>query len=136
MSYSYGVRSSERLATLDPRLEVVLRDALALQVRDITIICGHRDKVAQNEAFAAGLSKKQWPDSKHNSFPSCAVDIAPWIHGTINWKDEGSFYGLWGVIMSASSLAGIPVRCGCDWDGDGLTEDQTFMDIGHYELVL
>jgi hypothetical protein len=30
---------------------------------------------------------------------------------------------------------GIAIRCGADWDGDGLTSDQSFHDLAHIELT-
>jgi hypothetical protein len=44
---------------------------------DFKILCGHREEKEQNEAFNKGNSKLKWPQSKHNSLPSLAVDIAP-----------------------------------------------------------
>jgi hypothetical protein len=108
---------------------------------DFTIVCGLRNKVDQDAAFHGGFSKKGWPHSKHNGTAplydeSTALDFAPWIHGTINWNDEGSFYVLAGVFLAAAVMEEVEVRGGWDWDRDGLTEDQSFMDIGHLELVL
>jgi len=39
-----------------------------------------------------------------------------------------------GVMLNAAQEMGIRVRWGGDWDGDGSTKDQTFHDLGHYEL--
>ena len=135
--HRYGARSIAKLSTCHVDLERVMEHALDLCPFDIIIVCGIRTKEAQEEAFSKGLSKKHWPNSKHNSLDgkSRAVDIAPWINGTINWKDEGSFYMLAGVVHAAAAVQGVQIRFGGDWNRDGLTEDQTFMDIGHFELV-
>ena len=66
---------------------------------------------------------------------SDAVDFAPWIGGTIDWKDDGSFRVMAGAILHVASKLGIKLRWGGDWDKDGLTRDQTFQDIGHIERV-
>jgi hypothetical protein len=120
-----GVRSS-----LDKRLVKILDEAIL--VYDFTLICGHRTEEAQNEAFATGASKKQYPDSKHNSWPSIAVDVAPW---PINWNDSLAFARLYGIIEAIAHDQGLELRWGGDWDRDGGSRDQSFMDIGHLELV-
>ena len=141
MSFVYGARSTAHLATCHPDLRRVAKTALVVSPIDITIVCGLRPRQAQDEAFAMGLSKKRWPDSRHNGVmpdydESTALDFAPWINGTINWNDEGSFYVVGGVLLAAAKIEEVNVRGGWDWDRDGLTEDQSFMDIGHLELVL
>lgn len=139
--YVFGTRSSQRLATCHPDLERVARKAISITPVDFTIVCGLRARNEQNEAYKNGFSKKRWPNSKHNGHSpdydeSTALDFAPWIHSTINWNDEGSFYVVAGVLLAAAVMEEVHVRGGWDWDRDGLTEDQSFMDIGHIELVL
>ena len=43
----------------------------------IEIICGHRGKYEQDKAFKEGKSKLPFPKSKHNSYPSKALDVCP-----------------------------------------------------------
>ena len=100
---------------------------------DFTICCGHRNEADQDEAFHMGLSKKHWPESKHNREPSEAIDIAPW---PIDWKDENAFYHLAGIVRAEAKRLGLPIRWGGDWDGDFDLQDQTFMDLGHFELLV
>jgi len=143
-NFEFGQRSEERIATVHWNLELVLRQALSLTPFDITVTCGRRGREDQERAFADGNSKTQWPDSKHNvaddqgneiAGRSDAVDIAPWINGTINWDDSGSFYVLGGIMLASAELMNVKIRFGGDWDGDGLTEDQGFKDLCHYEIV-
>lgn len=142
--FNFGQRSLDRIETVSIDLELVLREALMISPFDFTVVCGARGQEAQESAFENGTSKTQWPDSKHNVADSdgneiagrCnAVDVAPWINGSIPWSDEGSFYVLAGVMMAASNIMNVPIRYGGDWSGEGLTEDQTFHDLGHYELL-
>ena len=120
-------------------LQRVLDRAMTFQVIDFTVVWGHRNEVQQEACFDSRASKKHYPDSNHNTEDdkgepcSDAMDLAPWINGGIPWKDEGSFYVLAGVIMVAAELENVELRYGGDWDRDGLTEDQTFMDLGHFE---
>ena len=127
----FGARSKSRLSTLHPDLVAVLKDVIPHF--DFTVVSGHRTQAAQDEAFASGKSKKQWPDSKHNKLPSIAVDVAPW---PIDWTDHLAFARLYGRIEQAAAARGIHIRWGGDWDGDQSSRDQSFMDIGHLELVV
>lgn len=141
MNYVFGRRSTSMLETCHPDLVRVANRALVITPFDYTIICGIRGKEAQNEAFASGASKVTWPDSSHNAGDghartlSDAFDAAPWIYNGIKWSDEGSFYVLAGVILAAAKIEGVRIRYGGDWDHDGLTEDQSFMDLGHFERL-
>lgn len=83
MNYSYSPRSTERLETCAPRLQEIFNRVI--ESVDCTIIEGHRDDERQNEMFRTGKSQLQWPDGKHNSEPSLAVDAAPY---PIDWQDR------------------------------------------------
>ena len=109
---------------------------------DCKILEGHRGKEAQNVAYAKGLSKKRWPNGKHNSVPSKAVDVAPY---PVQWPGPGlssqenqrrtiRFYHFIGFVAGVASQMGISIRCGADWDSDEELFDQTFNDLPHFEL--
>ena len=131
MSYRFGSRSRGRLSTCHPKLQVILARAMSYQIMDFTIVCGHRNEADQNEAHAIGASTKKWPNSNHNDFPSNAVDVAPW---PIDWNDHLAFSRLAGIIEAAAAETGTLLRWGGDWDRDGGSRDQSFMDIGHLEI--
>ncbi len=126
----FGVRSQERIATLDERLQLICFDVI--QWVDFTVICGHRSQEAQEEAFATGMSTVHWPGSKHNHDPSAAVDVAPW---PIDWDDHNAFSFLAGMLSRAAIARDFRLRWGGDWDSDGGTRDQRFMDLGHLEIA-
>lgn len=102
---------------------------------DITVVQGHRGKKEQNEAYQAGKSKLKYPGSKHNSDPSRAVDIAPWVGGQIPWKNEKYFYFMGGIVTAVAKDLGIKIRWGADWNSNGNFDDQSFDDLVHFELV-
>lgn len=139
--YPYGPSSQRHFDTLHFDWKIILR---TLQDRvDHTVVFGHRSKADQDHAFEQGLSKLRWPDSKHNSLPSMAVDVAPYfaeIRG-IDWEDTHAVCTLWGRIIEISErliregTITHRVRWGGDWDGDGRTRDQSFMDFVHGELI-
>jgi peptidoglycan L-alanyl-D-glutamate endopeptidase CwlK len=122
--------SEQRLSTCDERLQRILREAIK-QV-DLTVICGHRTRDEQDDAFRRGASTKRWPLSKHNRLPSLAVDIAPY---PVDWKDTARFARLAGYIERIAHEQGVPIRWGGDWDQDGRTTDERLIDMPHLELV-
>lgn len=102
---------------------------------DITVIQGHRSEKEQNEAYKAGKSKLKYPKSKHNSDPSRAVDIAPWVGGQIPWENEKYFYFMAGIVFTVSEDLGINIRWGGNWNSNENFDDQSFDDLVHFELV-
>lgn len=128
--YVFGRRSREALATVHPDLVRVLERARGWA--DFTVLEGHRDERRQTIAYQSGASHLQWPRSKHNTLPSVAVDVAPF---PIVWKDVGRFVLLAGVVFAAAAEEGVRIRWGGDWDMDGAQLDESFRDLGHFELV-
>jgi hypothetical protein len=82
--------------------------------------------------FRQGKSKLRAGQSKHNSDPSRAVDVAPY---PIDWNNMHRFYLLAGFMFQAASQLDIKLRWGMDWDMDWIHTDQTFFDAPHFELV-
>lgn len=139
----FSKRSLENLKMVHPDLHWIFHSVLKYQ--DCTIIEGLRGKTRQNELYEGGSSKLQWPNSKHNLQLGQqyvkAVDVAPCFKGKIMWKDQGAFYMFVGRvkqitdILLAENRITHRIRCGADWDKDGLTDDQVFDDLPHFELV-
>ena len=121
-----------KLDTLDERLQRVLLLAIK-DGPDFSIICGHRTEGDQNAAFEAGNSKKQSPDSKHNSDPSRAVDIVPY-GGQDVWGDHIRFGLLAGWIMKCAHEENVRIRWGGDWHQNWRATTSSFFDGGHLEL--
>jgi len=135
MKYKFGRVSLGRLDTCHPALQYIMKEALSYGVMDFTIVEGHRPKEKQEEYYRTGKSKVQFPKGKHNKIPSLAVDIAPWINGSISWNKFHCCI-LNGIILSAASKLGIKLRWGGNWDMDEEPiTDQDFQDLVHYELV-
>lgn len=117
----FSQKSLSKLNTCHPDLVHLMSEVI--KEIDFTIICGHRGCEEQNKAFAEGKSKLQFPNSKHNSFPSRAVDIAPF---PIDWEDAKRFKELAEKVKSAAHRLGIGIR----WGGDF----ETLVDMPHYQL--
>jgi hypothetical protein len=98
---------------------------------DFTVLCGFRGKAEQERLYRLGMSKVTYPNSKHNTYPSRGVDIAPY---PVDWDDAERFYMLAGVIKACAYIRKTKIRWGGDWDSDGDLHDQSFMDLGHFEL--
>lgn len=133
--YKFGNKSKENLSTCRLELQQVAWHTMGLDIVDFACIKGHRTKEKQDESFAAGKSKVQWPDSKHNAEISEAFDLVPCVNGKESWVVSHCIF-LAGIVMASAAVLGYKVRWGGNWDMDGeVMTDQKFQDLVHYELV-
>lgn len=140
---TFGTSSESRLITCHPDLQLIMRMGILLY--DFKILEGHRIEARQNYYFATGLSKVEWPDGNHNSWPSNAVDIEPYPKylpgpkgnktNVYSVKGEKRFYMLFGMLWGIADQLKIPIRWGGDWDKDLNPHDQSWNDLPHVELV-
>jgi len=122
--------SLARLATCDPRLQEVFHEVV--RRFDCTILEGHRDKERQNRMVAEGRSKVRWPDGKHNTVPSMAVDVTPY---PVVWDDRERQTLFAGYVLATAKAMDIDLRWGGDWDRDTEVRDNSFDDLVHFEIV-
>ena len=135
MDYRYSSRSFEILDKACPELQLIFTSALNLNLMDITILESYRDEAKQNRLFDIGHSKVKFPDSKHNVYPSMAIDAVPYIDGTISFDCKHCTY-LAGIITSIARICEVNIRWGGNWDMDGEPiTDQHFQDLVHYEVI-
>ena len=127
--YKFGKSSLERLNNAHPKLQQILTKLI--EIVDFSILCSYRSEEEQNDVFNKGLSKVQYPNSKHNSNPSRAVDI---IMYPIDWNNIQNFYYLAGLVKGIAHSEGIKIRWGGDWDSDNDFSDEKFRDFPHFEL--
>jgi peptidoglycan L-alanyl-D-glutamate endopeptidase CwlK len=136
---NFSARSLGRLATCDPALESLFRQVV--REFDCTIICGHRTAREQQALYAQGRTKpgrivtyKDGVDnlSKHNFYPSLAVDVVPY---PVQWSNTDRMYYFAGFVMHTARSMGIQVRWGGDWDNDTQTDDERFIDLPHFEVM-
>jgi len=135
---SFGAKSLSQLTTCHEELQAIFR--VVVKGFDCSVICGHRDKAEQDRVFSEKRSKVEWPNSKHNSYPSMAVDVGPYP-AVKNWIDikafnDFGFYvkGVAAVMLERGDIE-HKLRWGGDWDGDHDTTDQKFDDLVHFELI-
>ncbi len=128
--YHYSDSSKRHLASCDERLQLVFNKVI--EHYDCTIICGHRGEVAQTMAFEGGKSEVQWPNSKHNSKPSKAVDAMAF---PLDWFDYQRSAHFAGFVLGIAQSMNIKLRWGGDWDRDGEMKDHKFIDYPHFEII-
>lgn len=131
--------SKERLQTCVNDLRVLFGHVI--QNYDCTIVEGHRGKERQNKAYAEGKSQLRWPNSKHNKYPSLAVDAAPYEKRGIDWSyTQMAFFA--GYVLGiadqlyATGVISHKIRAGIDWNGNRDIDDETFKDAPHFEIIL
>ena len=126
----FSQRSKENLNQCHADLQILFNDVI--QHFDCSVICGYRGIEEQEEAFRTGKSKARFGESKHNHYPSMAVDVVPY---PIDWEDKERFALLAGFVQGRAVALGINIRWGGDWDRDKKTADETFLDMPHFELM-
>lgn len=131
-----GASSQQKLDTCHPKLQRLFREVDSRLSRrklmDITVVCGHRGEADQEAAFKTGKSDKHWPDSKHNALPSNAVDVAPY---PIVWNDKLAFARLAGYVFAVADDLDIEIRWLGDGNQNGRSDDDSFLDLDHFELT-
>ena len=117
-------KSIDRLCTCNSKLIALFTHAIEGTPIDFTILEGFRDADRQNYLYESGKSLARFPQSKHNHYPSRAVDVAPF---PIDWEDIDRFRELAGYIKGEAKLLGIRIIWGGDW--------KKFVDMPHWELA-
>lgn len=110
MAYSFSKRSETNLVGVHRDLVKVVRRALEISPLDFTVIEGLRKKSRQAELVKSGAS--QTMNSRH--LTGHAVDIAPFIDGSISWAWP-PFYQLETAMKQAAKELDIPIEWGGDW---------------------
>jgi hypothetical protein len=81
---------------------------------------------------ADGKSQVYWPNGKHNTVPSCAVDVTPY---PIQWDDRERQTLFAGYVLATAKAMGVNLRWGGDWDRDTEVRDNSFDDLVHFEIA-
>ena len=127
---TFGSRSEENLSTCADDIRFIAREAI--KVIDFSVTCGHRTNEEQDDLYASGRTKpgriitfKRGGESVHNTFPSLALDFAPY---PIDWSDLVRFGVVAGVMKYIAWKEGIDMTWGGDWPN--------FKDYPHIQLRL
>ena len=123
--YKWGKASKDRLATCDKRLQDLANMMLERSEFDLTVTCGYRTKDEQEEAFKNGKSKAHYGQSKHNLFPSKAIDIVPY---PLNWdKNDIRWWKMIALAYEVARIKNIKIRSGAFFTG--------LSDLPHIEII-
>ena len=125
----FGRKSRANLSTCDQQLQDLFNEVI--KHVDCSVLEGHRDEEGQNKAYDAGYSKVRFPDGKHNSSPSRAVDVTPW---PVRWNERERQTLFAGFCLGMAARMGVRIRWGGDWDEDYEVNDNKFDDFPHFEL--
>lgn len=117
----------------------------ALTHVDVGVTRGHRDEELQAKRFADGVSQLQWPNSKHNSVVSEAVDVVIYIKEfKYLWAPPVRYLGCEWFYMQYARLdtlmqlkaneLGYTLRWGGKWDNPYDLLGNSLLDIFHWEL--
>lgn len=126
-----GEASVRQLDTCHPKLVRLItevdRRLSKRKVIDLKVQCGHRGQLAQEQAFKDGFSAKHWPDSRHNTLPSTAVDITPYPQA---WADNELIMFLVGYVLAVANDIDIEIDVGALWH----KRDRPHIQLTDYEL--
>jgi peptidoglycan LD-endopeptidase CwlK len=123
---AFSNSSKMKLFTCDKTLQTLFNEVI--KEHDCIILCGHRGEDDQEKAFDDGKSKLHYPNSKHNSSPSKAVDAAPYHSDEphIRWSDIDDFKNFAAKVMEIANRLNIEVKWGGNW--------AHFHDYPHWEI--
>ena len=131
--YGWGRLSQSRLSTCHGDLQRLMTAALHHPdcPSDMTIVFGHRSNAEQAELYAQGrtrpgklVTKARPGQSRHNSWPSDAVDVIPYVNGSGSWSWD-HINPMADHIKRVAADLGIEVPGGGDW---------RMKDGAHWEL--
>lgn len=136
MSFVFGKKSQERIATVEHPLQKILYHAIAISPIDFGIPQhgGRRDEETQYELFRTGKSKCDGVKIKSRHQSGEAIDIYAFVNGKASW-DPRYLSVLAGVLMAAAKDLGYVLKWGGDFDRDWNLDEGDSWDMGHFELV-
>jgi len=127
---SFSQYSLDNLETCHEDLQALFRKVV--RYFDCRVICGHRTTAEQQALYAKGrtapgqivtycdgIVKK----SRHQTFPSIAVDVVPY---PVDWDNVERFYELAGFVQAVAIGMGIDVK----WGG----HFRSLRDLPHWEV--
>jgi len=158
-TFFFGQRSTQKLATCHEDLQKIMHVALAFSQVDFGISHGHRTPEEQMELYKKGREHidGKWiktgttvtncdghdVQSRHNEFPSMAVDIYAAVPGRKDLAFDVRYLAYIGGVITAEANRLLDegkviheIRWGYNWDGDDqIGTDQRFQDMPHFELI-
>ena len=109
--YNLGKSSLDKLAKVHPDLAKVVSRAITITDQDFTVVEGFRTLERQKQLVASGAS--QTMKSRH--LTGHAVDLAPWVNGTIDWNGTARFDTIAEAVRQAAIKENVEVLWGGAW---------------------
>jgi len=119
--YKLSNKSLGKLQGLHPDLVAVVKRAIEITSQDFSVLEGMRTVARQKELVHKGASKTM--NSRH--LTGHAVDIAPYVNGSISW-DWDYYYPMADAMKEAAKELGVDLEWGGDW--------KSFKDGPHFQL--
>lgn len=161
MSFLLTPRSIGRLVGVHPKLVAIVEAAVDISTQDFFVVEGVRaqDAMCVNwgkgrsaiECTVAGvpasfaqptLAKVTWLANPFNSNHRVmedgfghAVDLGALVDGQYDGVHSAPYDAIALAMFKAASAAGVHIRWGGDWDGDGHAHEHGETDLAHFELV-
>jgi peptidoglycan L-alanyl-D-glutamate endopeptidase CwlK len=113
MAFSFSAASQKKLALLHPEPRRIVERAITISTVDFTPFEVLRTPERQAELVAQGFSKTL--HSKHLLQPSGyshAVDLVPYINGSLTWKDINAFKAIAEAMFKSQVALGIYLKWG------------------------
>jgi len=152
---SFGNRSKENLVTAHEDLQKVANEVI--KYFDCTVTSGHRTPEEQFELFKKGRkeSNGEWvivnkrevvthvdgydKKSKHNEFPSKAIDLYPCpVSFNKDERDRAVYFAGYFIATARQMYERGEILqeifSGMDWDGDNNLKEHSFVDIPHMQI--
>ena len=133
----FSPESFTKLSTCHSDLQALFYEVV--KTFDCAILEGHRNQEEQDLDFSEKRTQLQWPNGKHNSQPSMAVDVTPWPIDFSNLKRTYWFAGyVMGIAQKLKEEGKMThgVRYGGDWNCNESIDDEKFRDLVHFELII
>ena len=121
-------KSLNKLSQCHPDLQRVFLEVI--KTFDFTVIEGYRTKEDQDANFYKGVSRVKWPNSKHNTLPSKAIDVWPWpvprdSKGNLD-SNSPKWRELAALVLEKAEELGVKIEWGGNWT--------SIVDLPHFQI--
>jgi peptidoglycan L-alanyl-D-glutamate endopeptidase CwlK len=128
--FKFGARSERELSGVHPDLVAVARLALGLSPIDFAVTDGLRTEEEQRAYVASGASTTM----KSRHLGGNAIDVVACVpNGKISYN-PALMLQIKVAMFDAAGRLKVPLRWGGDWNCNGDSGDESFVDMPHFEL--
>jgi len=116
-----------------------------IEIHDCTVVTGTRNETLQNHLYDIGKSQLRFPKSKHNKYPSEAIDLVPYLANTtkLTYDKKYTLYFA-GIVLGVAKMLyengkmKYKIRWGGNWSNilDDDYRNTSFYDGTHFELII